>query len=314
MTAREHEPVLCEEAVTALKLREGGIYVDATFGRGGHSRRILEQLGPNGRLLAMDRDPQAVAEAEKQFSGEVRFAIARRPFSMLGKTIEERGWTKRVNGILFDLGVSSPQLDDAVRGFSFLREGPLDMRMDPTHGESAAEWLQHAGEKEIANVLHELGEERYARRIARAIVNERTQFPIATTKRLAEIVANAVPTRERSKDPATRSFQAIRLHINRELDELREALPQAMDALAPGGRLVVISFHSLEDRIVKQFMRKEAKGDELPPDLPVRHIEIQPRLKVIGKAQRPGEEEVRRNPRARSAILRVAEVPGAVNA
>jgi len=218
-----------------------------------------------------------------------------------------------VNGILFDLGVSSPQLDESARGFSFLREGPLDMRMDPTRGESAAEWLQRASEQEIADVLHELGEERYARRIARAIVRERALAPIATTRRLAEIVAGAVPTRERSKDPATRTFQAIRLQVNRELDELRAALPQALAALAPGGRLVAISFHSLEDRIVKQFLRKQERGEELPPDLPVRQTEIRPRLKVIGKPVRPGAEEVMRNPRARSAIMRVAEAPEAAN-
>jgi 16S rRNA (cytosine1402-N4)-methyltransferase len=311
VTAREHEPVLREEAVAALNLRADGIYVDATFGRGGHARSILGQLGPDGRLLALDRDPQAVAVAEREFANDARFAIVRRPFSMLGKTIQERGWHKRVNGILFDLGVSSPQLDDAARGFSFLRAGPLDMRMDPTRGESASDWLAHAEEKEIADVLFELGEERYARRIARAIVRARAESPIATTTQLAAIVAAAVPTRERSKDPATRSFQAIRLHVNRELDELRAALPQAVDALAPGGRLAVISFHSLEDRIVKQFMRTEEQGEALPLDLPVRASELHARLKRIGKTQRASDAEVRRNPRARSAVLRVAEVPHA---
>jgi 16S rRNA (cytosine1402-N4)-methyltransferase len=219
-----------------------------------------------------------------------------------------------VSGILFDLGVSSPQLDDPARGFSFRSEGPLDMRMDNTRGESAADWLNRAEEQEIADVLFHLGEERYARRIARAILRRRVEQPIATTKQLAEIVAGAVPTRERSKDPATRSFQAIRLYINRELDELRETLPQAMEVLAPHGRLVVISFHSLEDRIVKQFMRAQEKGMELPPDLPVRHVEIHSRLKVIGKPVRAGEEEVRRNPRARSAVLRVAEIPEVAHA
>ena len=193
MTGREHETVLREEAVAALNVRAEGIYVDATFGRGGHARRILSQLGPSGRLLALDRDPEAVAAAEREFSDEPRFAIVQRPFSMLEKTIDERGWLKKVNGILFDLGVSSPQLDEAARGFSFLREGPLDMRMDPARGESAAEWLQHAGEQEIADVLHELGEERYARRIARAIVRERAVAPIATTRRLAEAVVRRNP-------------------------------------------------------------------------------------------------------------------------
>ena len=314
MTEREHEPVLREEAVAALNIRPDGIYVDATFGRGGHARSILEQLGPHGRLLALDRDPQAVASATQQFADEVRLTIMHAPFSMLGSAVAERGWRGRVNGVLFDLGVSSPQLDDPARGFSFRTEGPLDMRMDSTRGESAADWLNRAAEQEIADVLFQLGEERYARRIARAILRARAATPITTTKQLAEIVAGAVPTRERSKDPATRSFQAIRLHINRELDELRETLPQAMEVLAPHGRLVVISFHSLEDRIVKQFMRTQEKGRELPLDLPVRHIEIQSRLKVIGKPVRAGEDEVRRNPRARSAVLRVAEIPEAAHA
>jgi len=313
VTEREHEPVLRNEAVAALNIRPDGIYVDATFGRGGHARAILDRLGPDGRLLALDRDPQAVASAKQQFADEVRLTIVHGPFSMLGRAVDERGWRGRVNGILFDLGVSSPQLDEPARGFSFRTEGPLDMRMDTTRGESAADWLNRAGEQEIADVLYQLGEERYARRIARAILHSRAEKPIATTKQLAEVVAGAVPTRERSKDPATRSFQAIRLHINRELDELRETLPQALDVLAPHGRLVVISFHSLEDRIVKQFMRMQEKGKELPLDLPVRHIEIQSRLKVIGKPVRADEEEVRRNPRSRSAVLRIAEVPEAAH-
>jgi 16S rRNA (cytosine1402-N4)-methyltransferase len=314
VTEREHEPVLRNEAVTALNVRADGIYVDATFGRGGHARAILEQLGPDGRLLALDRDPQAVASAKKQFADEARLTMVHGPFSLLGRAVDERGWHGRVNGILFDLGVSSPQLDEPARGFSFRADGPLDMRMDTTRGESAADWLNRATEQEIADVLYQLGEERYARRIARAILRSREEKPITTTRQLAEIVAGAVPTRERSKDPATRSFQAIRLHINRELDELREALPQALDALVPHGRLVVISFHSLEDRIVKQFMRAQEKGRDLPPDLPVRHVDIQSRLKVIGKPVRAGDDEVQRNPRARSAVLRVAEKPEAVHA
>ncbi len=314
MTAHGHEPVLHDEAVAALRLRADGIYVDATFGRGGHSRRILAQLGPAGRLLALDRDPEAVAVGQRELGADPRFAIERRPFSMLGTAITERGWQQRVNGVLFDLGVSSPQLDDPARGFSFQHEGPLDMRMDPASGESAADWINRADDGEIAAVLHTLGEERYARRIARAIVRARQDEPIVTTRRLAEIVAAAVPTRERQKNPATRSFQAIRLHVNRELDELHAALPQAVAALAPGGRLAVISFHSLEDRIVKQFLRAEEQGPELPPDLPVRHHEISSRLKVIGKPLRAGDDEVRRNPRARSAVLRVAEATGAGHA
>ena len=311
MTEREHAPVLREEAVAALNIHADGIYVDATFGRGGHTRAILQSLGPDGRLLAFDRDPQAVAVAQTQFANEVRLDVVNGPFSMLGSAVQKRGWHGRVNGILFDLGVSSPQLDDPVRGFSFRTSGPLDMRMDTTRGESAADWLNRAEEGEIATVLHELGEERFARRIARVIARTRAQTPITTTQQLAEIVAGAIPTREHSKDPATRSFQAIRLHINRELDELRAALPQALAALAARGRLVAISFHSLEDRIVKQFMRTQEKGKDLPLDLPVRHAEIKPHLKVIGKPQRASEAELRRNPRARSAVLRVAEVPDA---
>jgi 16S rRNA (cytosine1402-N4)-methyltransferase len=307
---RAHESVLREEAVAALNIQADGLYVDATFGRGGHTRAILARLGPEGRVLAMDRDPEALMSGHEQFAGEARLTMVHRPFSMLGQSVEERGWRGRVNGILFDLGVSSPQLDEPARGFSFVREGPLDMRMDPTRGESAADWLARATEQEIADVLYTLGEERYARRIARAIVRARDENPITTTRQLAAIVTGAVPTRERGKDPATRSFQAIRLHVNRELDELREALPQAVAALAPGGRLVVISFHSLEDRIVKHFMRREEKGEELPPDLPVRAIEIHSRLCTVGKAVRPGEAEMARNPRARSAVMRVAEATG----
>lgn len=299
--------MLCTEVMSALNVRPGGIYVDATFGRGGHAGLVLEALGPNGKLLAMDRDPEAAAEAKRRFGDDGRFVIVQRAFSMLGKTIAEYGWTEKVNGILFDLGVSSPQLDEGGRGFSFLREGPLDMRMDPDSGESAAEWLARATETEIADVLYGLGEERYSRRIARAIVRVRSEQSIATTQQLAAIVSAAVPTRERGKNPSTRTFQAIRLHINRELDELRDALPQAVAALAPGGRLVVISFHSLEDRIVKQFMRREERGEELPPDLPVRHAQVAGRLQVVGKAVRAGNDELQRNPRARSAVLRVAE-------
>jgi len=312
--AQGHESVLADEAVAALNVKSDGIYVDATYGRGGHSRRILARLGPTGRLLAIDRDPEAITQAQLELAGDRRFEIEWRPFSMLGTAIDERGWQQQVNGILFDLGVSSPQLDDASRGFSFQSDGPLDMRMNPTRGESAADWLAQAGETEIADVLHTLGEERFARRIARAIVNTRAAQPITTTRQLAELIRAAVPTRERHKDPATRSFQAIRLHVNRELDELRTALPQAVNALAPGGRLAVISFHSLEDRIVKNFIRSEEKGPTLPPDLPVRDAEVPHRLQAVGRPIRAGLDEVERNPRSRSAILRVAEATGANHA
>ena len=291
----------------ALQVKEDGVYVDATYGRGGHAQEILKKLGERGRLLVFDRDPHACEDARRRFGQDARVQIHQGPFSTIGQTIKNLGLTGNVNGILFDLGVSSPQLDDPQRGFSFRAEGSLDMRMDPRTGESAAEWINRAEENEIVRVLRDYGEERFARRIARAILRERSIEPITTTRRLAEIVARAVPTREKSKDPATRTFQAMRIHINRELEELAATLPQAVQALATGGRLAVISFHSLEDRMVKHFLRAEAKGRELPPELPVRHDQFRARLKIIGKAVRAGTQETDRNPRARSAVLRVAE-------
>jgi 16S rRNA (cytosine1402-N4)-methyltransferase len=302
-----HVPVLLEEALQALQVKDDGVYVDATYGRGGHAQKILEKIGERGRLLMFDRDPRACEDARRRFGTDTRVTIQPGPFSLLGRTIESLGLAGKINGMLFDLGVSSPQLDDPARGFSFRAEGPLDMRMDPGAGESAADWLNRAEENEIVRVLRDYGEERFARRIARAILRERSIEPITTTRRLAEIVARAVPVREKSKDPATRTFQAIRLHVNRELEELTAVLPQTVPALAPGGRLAVISFHSLEDRLVKHFMRVEARGRELPPGLPVRHDEFRARLKIIGKAIRAGTGETQRNPRARSAVLRVAE-------
>lgn len=307
MDELEHVPVLLEEALQALKLRENGIYVDATCGRGGHTRAILERLGSQGRVLAFDRDPDAVTAVRQRLATDPRLDLQHAPFSQLQSLLAARGLDGRVHGILFDLGVSSPQLDTPQRGFSFRHDGPLDMRMDPTQGQSAAQWLHSAAEEEITRVLYEYGEERYARRIARAVVHARAESPIATTRQLTEVIARAVPTRERSKDPATRSFQAIRIFINRELDELKQVLPQAVAALAPGGRLAVISFHSLEDRLVKHFLRTEAKGIELPLELPVRAYDTHARLRLVGKATRASDEETRRNPRARSAVLRVAE-------
>jgi 16S rRNA (cytosine1402-N4)-methyltransferase len=303
----EHVPVLLEEVLQALNLRPDGIYVDATYGRGGHAQEMLRRLGPQARLVALDRDPQALEDAHSRFGRDKRFEIHRGPFSMLGEIVRSLGLAGRVNGILFDLGMSSPQLDDARRGFSFRLDGPLDMRMDPAAGESAAAWLNRAEEPEIAQILREYGEERFSRRIARSIVRARAEQPIATTTQLRDIVAGAVPTRERGKDPATRTFQAIRIFINRELEEIGQVLPQAVKALAPQGRLAVISFHSLEDRLVKRFLRHEVQGEELPPGLPVFPSHFQSRLRLIGKAIKPGETEVRRNPRARSAVLRVAE-------
>jgi 16S rRNA (cytosine1402-N4)-methyltransferase len=302
-----HRPVLLEEALVALNLKPDGVYVDATFGRGGHSAAILQRLGPQGRLLAIDKDPHAIAVARERFAGEPRFSIFHGSFAEIGAAVDSAGVRGQVDGLLLDLGVSSPQLDDASRGFSFMRDGPLDMRMDTTRGLSAAQWLAQAGEGEIARVLKELGEEKFAKRIARAIVTARAETPIETTRQLAALVTAAIPRWEPDKNPATRSFQAIRIFINHELDDLRECLDQVVDVLAVNGRLAVISFHSLEDRIVKRFMRDEARGDDFPVDLPVTVDQLQPTLKVVGKAVRPSPEEVDENPRARSAVLRVAE-------
>jgi 16S rRNA (cytosine1402-N4)-methyltransferase len=306
--SREHRPVLFHEVLEALAVKPGGIYLDGTFGRGGHAAALLERLGSDGHLLAMDKDPQAVKVAAERFGNDERFTIVRGSFTDLKHEVAMRDWTGRVDGILLDLGVSSPQLDDAERGFSFLKEGPLDMRMDPESGISAAEWLAEADEVEIARVLKEYGEERFARRIARAIVqNRETDGPITTTARLARVVAEANPRWERDKHPATRSFQAIRIFINRELDDLEQFLDSVVEMLAPQGRLVVISFHSLEDRRVKRFMRKQAKGDEFPPDLPVTDAQLHRSMRLVGKAIRAGSAEVVENPRARSAVMRVAE-------
>ena len=291
----------------SLNITPTGHYVDGTFGRGGHSAAILQHIYKEGRVLAFDKDPQAIATAQQQFADDERFEIEQASFAEMRQQIQARGWLGKVDGILLDLGVSSPQLDDAQRGFSFQQEGPLDMRMDPTQGLSAAEWLAQAKEKEIAQVLKEYGEERFAKRIARAIVGARSEQPITTTRQLAAIVAAANPAWEKDKDPATRSFQAIRIFINHELEDLKHCLTDVIDILKPGGRLVVISFHSLEDRIVKQFIRKQAKGDEFPPDLPVTHMQLHPKMKAVGKAQRASDKEVQANPRARSAIMRVAE-------
>ncbi|MEW8626027.1 MAG: 16S rRNA (cytosine(1402)-N(4))-methyltransferase RsmH [Candidatus Thiodiazotropha sp.] len=305
--AQEHLSVLLQASVEALKVEPMGIYIDATFGRGGHSRLILEGLGEDGRLIGIDRDPQAVAHGEQLFAQDNRFRMVQENFAMLAEVAEQQGVAGQVNGILLDLGVSSPQLDQAQRGFSFIQDGPLDMRMDPSRGVSAAEWLAKAESREIAQVLKAYGEERHAKRIARAIVEARVEQPIETTGRLAELVSQANPSWEKGKHPATRSFQAIRIFINGELDALRQTLDGVIDVLAPGGRLAVISFHSLEDRIVKRFMREQAKGDPFPPGVPVTDDQRQPRLRLVGKAITPDETETSANPRARSAVLRVAE-------
>ena len=307
MVLQEHSPVMVGEVMQALNVQDSGTYVDATFGRGGHTRAILECLGPEGRVLAIDRDPEACAASRNLFPAETRLTVVHAPFSDLSKILHARNLAQRVIGIVLDLGVSSTQLDQPQRGFSFSRPGPLDMRMDPTSGETAAEWLARVGEKDLYHVLRELGEERFARRIARQVVQQREETSICTTTTLSKLVADVIPTRERSKHPATRSFQAIRMHVNRELDELESVLPQAVDALIARGRLVVISFHSLEDRLVKRFMRKAASGDSYPPDLPATHDRLRPTLRKVGKPLRPTISEVAVNARSRSAILRTAE-------
>lgn len=300
-----HVPVLAREAIDALAIKPDGVYVDGTFGRGGHSRLILKQLSPAGKLVAMDRDPAAI-EAGGQID-DPRLSLVRAPFSRMDETLDRLA-TGKVDGILLDIGVSSPQLDEAERGFSFRMDGPLDMRMDPESGLSAAEWIAHAEENEMVEVIKRYGEERFARQIAHAIVAARTASPIRTTGELAQIVANAVRKREPGQHPATRTFQAIRIYLNRELEELEAVLPVCVRRLKPGGRLAVISFHSLEDRIVKRFMRDEERGPELPRGLPVREADIAPgRLRRVGKAIHAAESEVETNPRARSAMLRVAE-------
>ncbi len=306
MTA--HTPVLLSEAVAALAIRADGTYLDATFGRGGHSRAILEALGPQGRLIALDRDPQAVAEGQR--IADPRFSISHASFSALGEILDAGATAPlgaaRLDGALFDLGVSSPQIDQPERGFSFRMDGPLDMRMDPTRGESAAEWLARADESDIREVIKDYGEERFAKQIAAAIVAARATEPLGRTRQLAHLVGQAVRTREAGQDPATRTFQALRIFVNRELEEVSLSLPQAAARLAPGGRLAVISFHSLEDRIVKRFIRS-AGAPDLPRDLPLRASELpQPLLEPVGRAVRASDAEVRANPRARSATLRIA--------
>jgi 16S rRNA (cytosine1402-N4)-methyltransferase len=299
-----HRTVLLDEAVAALAVKPDGVYVDATFGRGGHSHAILARLGPAGRVIALDRDPAAVQAAAA--IEDARFAIRHARFAQLTEVLDGLG-VKQVDGVLFDLGVSSPQIDEAERGFSFRADAPLDMRMDPGRGEPAAEWLARATEAEIKGVIKNYGEERFAGPIAKAIVAARTREQLVRTVQLARIVAAAVRTREVGQDPATRTFQALRIHVNQELEELQVALPQALDRLAPGGRLAVISFHSLEDRIVKRFLQSQARP-EVPERLPLRATEMpQPRLKLVGKPVRPTAAEVNANPRARSALLRVAE-------
>ena len=306
----QHITVLLNEAVDALAVREDGIYVDGTFGRGGHSRLILSRLGSQGRLIVFDKDPQAIEAAQKLAEQDGRVTVVHDGFSSFQTTLDKLG-IEEIDGALFDLGISSPQIDDGARGFSFRFDAPLDMRMDPTRGMSAAEWIATASEQDLHEVIKNYGEERFSRQIARAIVAQRTESPIDTTHKLAQLVAQNVRTRERGQDPATRTFQAVRIFINRELEEVEAVLPQVMGRLKQGGRLAVIAFHSLEDRIVKQFVKKYSQHPPLPRWAAVKEADLPlPPLKAVGKAIKPGVEETASNPRARSAVLRVAERTG----
>jgi 16S rRNA (cytosine1402-N4)-methyltransferase len=302
-----HETVLMQEAIDALSIKTDGIYIDATFGRGGHSRLILERLGADGRLFVFDKDPEAIEVAQKLQQNDSRLVVMHAPFSEIEPRIKAAGILGSIDGIVFDLGVSSPQLDNSDRGFSFLRDGPLDMRMNPTVGMSAAQWINNAEEQEIADVLYQFGEERHSRRMARRIILERAEKPISTTAELAEIIKEANPAWERDKHPATRAFQGIRIFINDELGELEQALQQALEVLRVGGRLAFISFHSLEDRMVKKFIALQTKGDSFPRNLPVPQDLLNPKLKTVGKRVKASSMEIEQNPRARSAVMRVAE-------
>lgn len=307
-----HTSVLLQEAVDALVINADGIYVDGTYGRGGHSRAMLSRLSPRGRLLALDRDPVAVRHAQQQHAGDTRFEIVHSNFSRMSHVVAEKDLSGKVTGILLDIGVSSPQLDEAERGFSFMQDGPLDMRMNPQAGISAAEWINHASIEEMTGVFREFGEERHAKRIATAIAVARVDKPFRTTLQLASVVTDANPAWEKHKHPATRVFQAIRIFINDELGELKQVLDDTVGLLHEGGRLAVIAFHSLEDRIVKNFMREQSRGKTVPRHIPVRGAPEGQTLRLVGKAIKASDAEVAINPRARSAVLRVAEkLPGA---
>ena len=303
-----HLSVLLEESLDALNIKPDGIYLDATFGRGGHSRAILSRLNDKGRLIALDRDPQAI-QAAQALSDDARFQIVHTPFSALAEVAADLELSGKLDGILMDLGVSSPQLDDAERGFSFMRNGPLDMRMDPTRGISAAEWLNHADEEEIADVIKTYGEEKFGKRIAHAIVNVRQTTPFTHTAQLAKVIDEAVPVKDKFKHPATRTFQAVRIYINSELEEIKTALDAAVKVLAPEGRLAVISFHSLEDRLVKRFMRDKSQGMKVPKGLPLTDAQLNAGklVDLVGKAIKPSAAEINANTRARSSVLRVAQ-------
>lgn len=307
-TPFSHVSVLLNECIDALAIKPDGIYIDATFGRGGHSGKILENLGAEGRLIAFDRDPQAI-EAAQRFADDQRFTIVHEPFGEMARVISEMSLTGKIDGVLMDLGVSSPQLDDAERGFSFMKDGPLDMRMDISRGQSAAQWLAEADEQDITQVIKEFGEEKFGKRIAHAIVETRQTTPLTRTAQLAELIDKAVPVKDKFKHPATRAFQGIRIYINAELEQLRVGLKAAVDVLAKDGRLAVISFHSLEDRLVKRFIKDQSRGKVVPANLPVTQAEIDADkvLRALSKAIKPTKEEIAQNVRSRSSVLRVAE-------
>ena len=303
----DHRPVLLDEVIEALDPVSDGLYMDATFGRGGHTQALLDRLGPQGRVIAIDRDPTAIAYGEKKYQHEPRLELVHGNFSQVREMLEQRGLEKSFDGVMADLGVSSPQLDDAARGFSFMQDGPLDMRMDTSRGPSAAEWLATAEEYDITRVLREYGEEKFARRISAAIVAVRDESPIETTAQLVKIIEQATPVRDKHKHPATRSFQAIRMQINQELQSIDEGLESMLDALKPGGRLAVISFHSLEDRLVKRFMKSKVSRPQIPKGLPVFDSDMEVPYALVGKPQVSGQQELASNPRARSARLRVMQ-------
>lgn len=307
MNHQHHLPVLLNEVIEGLNIVPNGFYIDATFGRGGHSQAILERLNDEGRLLVMDKDPQAIATANQKWANDPRVSIQHASFATLASVAKSLNKLESANGILCDLGVSSPQLDDPLRGFSFLRDGPLDMRMDTTQKIDAATWIANVEESELIKVLFEFGEEKFARRITRAIISARQVNPITTTKQLADIIAAAVPKWEKHKHPATRSFQAIRIAVNDELGDLQAILAQSLDVLCKGGRLCVISFHSLEDRLVKRFIQEYSTVDSKWAKLPIKEGQMTFRLKKIAGLIRPSNEEINTNPRARSARLRIAE-------
>ena len=303
----QHDAVLLDEAVQALVIDPDGKYIDCTFGRGGHSRAVLDLLSEKGQLLAFDKDPQAIEVANNLKAQDCRFDIEHNSFSLLQQEVTERGWAGEITGVLMDLGVSSPQLDQAERGFSFMNDGPLDMRMDVTRGQTAAQWIADTDEEDMAWTFKAYGEERYAKRIARSIVEKRAKAPIERTKQLADIIAEAHPRWEKHKHPATRCFQAIRIAVNSELDDLKNTLEQVLEVLKVGGRMVVISFHSLEDRMVKRFIQQQEQGQDFPAGLPITDEMINRRMKKVGKFVKAGQEELERNNRARSAVMRVAE-------